>query len=240
MNPEIAAKLRAPFAKTNKLPKVTCPDCSNRDRKCEEHKRATCRTCKAYVSTQHIHIDYVGHADVTDRLLAVDPNWNWEPMGLTGEGLPATDGIGGMWIRLTIAGTTRLGYGHAGNKKGGDAIKEVIGDAIRNAAMRFGVALDLWRKESKESPEVAVSPPPQEAEPAEETVTVEQVISGLRAKCLAIWRGKGGDAPSLVAEYARWSSNAKEQEGRDLAKETNPAILAEFEKYVRNSKVVAS
>ena len=29
---------------------------------------------------------------------------------------------------------------------GGDAIKEVIGDALRNAAMRFGAALDLWHK----------------------------------------------------------------------------------------------
>ena len=36
--------------------------------------------------------------------------------------------------------------GHAGSKTGGDAIKEVIGDALRNAAMRFGAALDLWHK----------------------------------------------------------------------------------------------
>ncbi|RIH58094.1 hypothetical protein D3C59_37375 [Streptomyces sp. SHP22-7] len=41
-------------------------------------------------------------------------------------------------------GMTRLGYGHAGDKTGGDAIKEIIGDAIRNAGMRFGMALDLW------------------------------------------------------------------------------------------------
>ena len=30
-------------------------------------------------------------------------------------------------------------------------MKERIGDAIRNAAMRFGVALDLWSKEELES-----------------------------------------------------------------------------------------
>jgi hypothetical protein len=29
---------------------------------------------------------------------------------------------------------------------GGDAMKERIGDALRNAAMRFGAALDLWHK----------------------------------------------------------------------------------------------
>ena len=41
---------------------------------------------------------------------------------------------------------SRLGYGHAEGKTGGDAVKEVIGDALRNAAMRFGAALDLWHK----------------------------------------------------------------------------------------------
>jgi len=61
-------------------------------------------------------------------------------------GLPVMDDMGGMWIKLTICGVTRLGYGHAGSKTGGDAIKEVIGDALRNAAMRFGAALDLWHK----------------------------------------------------------------------------------------------
>jgi hypothetical protein len=63
------------------------------------------------------------------------------------------DGQGGMWIRLTVCGVTRLGYGHAGDKTGGDAIKEVIGDALRNAAMRFGAALDLWHKGDLHGPD---------------------------------------------------------------------------------------
>ena len=41
---------------------------------------------------------------------------------------------------------TRYGYGAADGKTGGDAVKEIIGDALRNAAMRFGAALDLWHK----------------------------------------------------------------------------------------------
>ena len=90
---------------------------------------------------------YVGHAAVTQRLLEVDPSWTWEPVAFGADGLPVLDEQGGLWIRLTIAEVTRLGYGHANGKKGPDAIKEAIGDAIRNAAMRFGVALDLWAKE---------------------------------------------------------------------------------------------
>jgi hypothetical protein len=41
---------------------------------------------------------------------------------------------------------SRLGYGDAQGKTGPNATKERIGDALRNAAMRFGAALDLWHK----------------------------------------------------------------------------------------------
>lgn len=96
-------------------------------------------------SGQTIYLDYVGHAEVTDRLLEVDPRWTWEPMAVDANGAPVIAN-GGMWIRLTVNGVTRIGYGDAAGKSGGDAVKEIIGDAIRNAAMRFGVALDLWAK----------------------------------------------------------------------------------------------
>jgi hypothetical protein len=86
-------------------------------------------------------LDYVGHAAVTDRLLTVDPNWSWEPFAIGADGLPALDRANNLWIKLTICGVTRIGVGD------GKSAKECIGDAIRNAAMRFGVALDLWAKE---------------------------------------------------------------------------------------------
>jgi hypothetical protein len=100
----------------------------------------------SYLPKGGAKLAYVGHAALTDRLLDADPQWTWEPLALDSLGLPATDDLGGMWIKLTVCGVTRLGYGHAGSKTGGDAVKEVIGDALRNAAMRFGAALDLWHK----------------------------------------------------------------------------------------------
>lgn len=105
-----------------------------------------CTICGAWHHPDVIHLDYVGHAALTDRLLTVDPAWNWEPFALDEKGLPALDESGGMWIRLTVLGVTRPGYGDAQGKTGGDAMKERIGDALRNAAMRFGAALDLWHK----------------------------------------------------------------------------------------------
>jgi hypothetical protein len=85
-------------------------------------------------------LDYVGHAATTSRLLEVDPEWTWEPMAVGPNGEPLMTN-GGLWIRLTVCGVTRIGFGDGKNPK------EIIGDAIRNAAMRFGVALDLWSKE---------------------------------------------------------------------------------------------
>lgn len=100
----------------------------------------------SYLPKGGVKLAYVGHAALTDRLLDVDPAWTWEPLALDDRGLPALDDVGGLWIKLTVCGVTRLGYGDAGQKKGGDAMKERIGDALRNAAMRFGAALELWHK----------------------------------------------------------------------------------------------
>jgi hypothetical protein len=100
----------------------------------------------SYLPKGGAKLAYVGHAALTDRLLDTDPAWTWEPLALDERGLPALDEVGGLWIKLTVCGVTRLGYGDAGQKKGGDAMKERIGDALRNAAMRFGAALDLWHK----------------------------------------------------------------------------------------------
>ena len=94
--------------------------------------------------------DAVGHADTTDLLLAHDPCWSWEPFALDDKGLPrVVYDAGGhpraMWIRLTVHGHTRIGVGTC-SATAAEPYKELIGDAIRNAAMRFGVALKLWSK----------------------------------------------------------------------------------------------
>lgn len=144
---KLLALLRGPFPNEDidKLPKgiLKGPDGKPKP-------KAKCNVCGGYHEPVAVHLDYVGHAAVTARLLDVDPAWNWEPLAFTETGLPAVsagkDGQpGGLWIKLTILGVTRLGYGSVDPGKA-DPIKELIGDAIRNAAMRFGVALDLWKK----------------------------------------------------------------------------------------------
>ena len=90
--------------------------------------------------TGGLQLDYVSHAWVTDRLLQVDPVWTWKPLAFTDAGLPAFDSNGGLWIELTVCGVTRYGYGEPPGRDKFDMTKGAIGNAIRNAAMRFAVA----------------------------------------------------------------------------------------------------
>jgi hypothetical protein len=146
--PEGLDLLRAPFPpnQISKLPKPT--KAQTEAVKADFKKGIRCKDCGSWHHPEVIHLDYVGHAALTDRLLDTDPEWSWEPLALR-DGLPAFDQSGGLWIKLTVCGVSRLGYGHAAAKPGvdpGAREKEVIGDALRNAAMRFGAALDLWHK----------------------------------------------------------------------------------------------
>lgn len=140
------AILRRPFPanQISKLPKESKAQADQR--KADRNSAISCKVCGGWHHKNAVHLDYVGHAALTDRLLDADPKWNWEPLAVDDAGLPAFDRHGGLWIKLTVDGVTRLGYGAADGKTGGDAIKEIIGDALRNSGMRFGAALDLWHK----------------------------------------------------------------------------------------------
>lgn len=144
LTPEALAKLQAPFAadQIELLPKYTGKKV---DGKIPRDAYKKCSECGGYHPLPCVHLSYVGHAGITMRLLEVDPEWTWEPLALNANGTPQM-ADGGMWIKLTVLGITRLGFGDSDGKTGPAATKELIGDAIRNAAMRFGVGTYLWSK----------------------------------------------------------------------------------------------
>lgn len=162
MNAEEAAALRKPFdpGEIGKLPRITCGKCRDAQTKCcGEHKKAKCAECDNWITTGHMHLDYVGHGSVRSRLLEVDPGWWWEPLAWDANGLPLVVERGRdlvFWIRLSVLNTVRIGVGTV-DKGAADADKQLIGDALRNTAMSFGVALDLWIKAKDEAH--AVVPP---------------------------------------------------------------------------------
>lgn len=146
---EALHRLREPF-KSEEIryrPQPWCKACSSTQgwpKVCQRHHEITCQRCKSKITEAHICLKFVGHAEATNRLLNTDPFWDWEPFALDQVGLPQYDQFNGMWIRMTVCGMTRIGYGDAAGKSGANAVKEIIGDAIRNAGIRFGMALDLW------------------------------------------------------------------------------------------------
>jgi len=144
---ELLERLREPFPpeQIDKLPKPI-------KKNGEFGAKGSCKDCGGWHSLPAVHLDYVGHANLTKRLLDIDLFWSWEPVSFDTDGQPVLvrDVKGnpvGLWIRLTILGLTRLGYGSCEPKP--EAVKELIGDALRNSAARFGVALDLWSKQDK-------------------------------------------------------------------------------------------
>lgn len=191
------ALLREPFPahQISKLPKATREQTDKV--KADFKLGIRCKVCGQWHHKDVVHLDYVGHAALTDRLLDCDPLWNWEAIATDEAGCPKLDANCGMWIRLTVCDVTRMGYGHAEGKRGGDAIKEVIGDALRNAAMRFGAALDLWHKGDLHVDEDA-------PEPAKDDSAVTNAIAYLgEADSLDDLRARWGNIPKPVTQDAR-------------------------------------
>lgn len=122
-------------------------------------------------------LDYVGHAAVTDRLLSVDPAWKWEPdrdeHGRWDVQVHGKDAV--LTGTLTVCGVTRpcVGIAPSGSF---ELLKQLQSDAIRNGAMRFGVALDLWSKEELSPP--GEQPPPRKKAAAKKAATYTEGPSG--------------------------------------------------------------
>ena len=167
--------LREPFPdhQISKLPKPT--KAQTEEVRNDYKKGVRCSLCGGWHHKDVLHLDYVGHAALTDRLIDCDINWNWKPIEFGGLSAGSVDKDGGMWIELTVCGVSRIGYGDADGKTGPNAVKERIGDALRNAAMRFGAALDLWHKgelhleedEPKATPSLKAEPKPEPVQPLE-------------------------------------------------------------------------
>lgn len=178
-----------------------------------------------------IQLDYVGHAAVTDRLNNVvgPENWSLDPLSFNLDGSPLiiignTNAV--MWSTLTILGTSKICVGTV-KKTAYELEKEIIGDALRNGAMRFGVALDLWSKDELESniahPEnknIRPSYDPNEF-PAETTrdIRADSKVTGTQLQNLvALVDNKGitevADKATLLNKFAK--SNFKADSIKDV------------------------
>lgn len=184
-----------------KLPKQMRRD--DKDRyQCRQGTNASADgfSCGGY-HARSLHLDYVGHAGITDRLNAIDPLWNWEPMAFTQNGTPLISD-GGMWGYLTVLGVRRIGFGDPAGKSGPNATKELIGDFLRNAAMRFGIGTYLWSKsESALAKKLGEEPPEPEPQQQQQQPTQEPEPPWTKEQALAATMQCGGDKARLSAAW---------------------------------------
>lgn len=143
---EIPGRFAQPDPSTiSKLPKPTK----------RENQKGKCDECGGWHGLPAVHLDYMGHADVTLALIEVDPLWTWEPVAIDQtSGGPAISNQNGrlvMWGWLIVQGVRRLCVGTCDASKG-DPEKELIGDLLRNGAMRFGIGTRLWSKADSADP----------------------------------------------------------------------------------------
>ena len=167
-----------------------------------------------------ISLDFVGHADITRILLTIDPAWRWVPIAWD-NGRPAIhveNGIATMWGELTVLGQARLGVGSVRADKQ-ELDKELVGDFLRNAAMRFGICLSLWTKQEWEdlggkpssvTPARSAAPKPS-AEPVDtDAPLTQEQIEAFNAAC-----GKAELSPIGIYKKANVKFGAGKQS--DLA-----------------------
>lgn len=147
---ELLKQLSASFPQ-DQIEKLPKPLKGGRDQPRFQCKQGTQASADGYhcggYHSRAIHLDYIGHATITERLNSVDPFWTIEFMVKHPEtGEPKVD-ADGTWFNMTVLGVTRPCVGDAGGKGlTANGRKELIGDAIRNGAMRFGVGTYLWSK----------------------------------------------------------------------------------------------
>jgi len=115
-----------------------------------------------------VNLSYVSHSEITKILIEVDPLWSWEPIGWD-NGRPSINVVNGnatMWAKMTLLGKTMIGVGTASADKP-EVDKELISDFIRNASMRYGIALGLWSKTDRDTPTQPSAPRQQAAQAVE-------------------------------------------------------------------------
>jgi hypothetical protein len=190
----------------------------------KESKPGNCQVCGGYHGLPASHLSYVGHAGMTMRLVEIDPTWSWEALhpdidpralaalfqnpNLTAEAMraaldwlakhspPKIEDNGGIWIRLHVAGFTAVGFGDAEGKVSAPRdMKVMIGDAIRNAAMRLGSGTYLWSKSEKAAAILARAGQADEERTRQEDNVRQELPKGRPAQ-----RAKGTQAKAQAQE----------------------------------------
>lgn len=130
-------------------------------------------------------VDYVEWHTVADILDAAAPNWSH-----TVKDIRTIGDIAAITVAITIDGITREGIG-TGFAKNESGIKKAEHDALKRAAVKFGIARDLYKSEPQAKPE------PQTFDLMEDATakTLSDMITGKQIRMIhSVARERGIDA----------------------------------------------
>jgi hypothetical protein len=106
-----------------------------------------------------------------------------------------------MWGKLTILDKTMLGVGSVRSDKP-DLDKELIGDFLRNASMRFGICLSLWSKSEWDDKSAVAGKPHAGKAVASTVIDDTQPLTKTQVKQFVDACEKAGLTPNAVAQKA--------------------------------------
>jgi hypothetical protein len=173
---------------------------------------ARCNVCGGYHpgggNPNTPHLEYVGHAEIMDRLDEVDPDWTYtvqrdipetimlkwldtgaspEAIAILAEQYPFKIVNGSITGTLTVLGRTVICVGDAQEKRGPNALKEMIGDLLRNGAMRLGIGRYLWSRSDRAKAKAAAGHGLTDEEAAEAEAR-QRHQEELRRESDAVWQ----------------------------------------------------
>lgn len=175
-----------------------------------------CQVCGGRHKERGIfHVDYVGHAHITERLNEVDPAWVFHVGPIVIEIDEDGKGEASMECSLTVLGMTRWDVGCADTGKA-EWRKMLYSDCLTRCAMRFGVALDLWKKKGgsgEDSYDRIRSTPANRAAArvdarAGTVPAVKVLLDGLRASVAQLGEGGVSEWEDFRAEFG-WDEKWK-------------------------------
>jgi hypothetical protein len=227
VEPDLWEQLRRPFEpeQIELLPKPYS----------KESPKRNCEICGGYHGMPAAHLHYVGHAGVTIRLNEADPAWNWEPLAMDERGLPLIT-KDGMWIRLTVLGKTVLAFGDAQGRTGPNAVKEIIGDAIRNGAMRLGVGTYLWSKSDAAKATLerqGLAPDETDAPTQPDKRVAEPILEDLRAARTALGVSDANYAKSLEERGVTIDTELTERQAAAMLAEITKRLKAKQDREAK-------
>lgn len=169
--------------------------------------------------------DYVGHAEVTKMLMEIDPMWSWEPVAwIDGrpnievkevtlkkrDGTTRVSRIATMWGFMTVLGKSLPCVGSASADKE-DCEKELIGDLIRNGALRFGICINLWARTD-------TAPAPRQYEKRQQPA---KAVANTTTGVVQVRGDQHGELPQWLIEAAAEQGIVEVYDNRDIATKEN-------------------